>query len=135
MDGRHRDHVDMRQTILLTALAALMLCAESSLAQNIMFLRQGPVAYLNETDKDMLRDVFAQALKTGKDGEKISWNNPDSGHSGNITVLDTHEDFGTTCRTVRTYTEAGGRTGGGIFRLCLADDGSWRFAPERRQSN
>ena len=50
-----------------------------------------------------------------------------------IEIIDTHEDYGTTCRTVRTHVNASGREGGGVYRLCLADDDTWQFAPRRRQ--
>jgi surface antigen len=125
----------MRHTILITGLAALSLVAQGGFAQNIMFLRKGPVAYLNDADKELLRNTLGEALNDGNEGDSFSWENPDSGNSGRFTVLDTHEDFDTTCRNVRTHTEAAGRTGGGIFRLCLADDGTWRFAPAQRESS
>lgn len=104
-------------------------------AQNIGFLRRGPVAYLSPEEQDMVREAFARALNDTADNETVEWENPESGHSGRIEVLDTHEDYGTTCRTVRTWTTAGGREGGGIYRLCKADDGSWRFAPARRSNS
>ena len=102
-------------------------------SQNIGFLHQGPIAYLDDVDKQILTDSFNAALNDGDDGETIAWTNPASGNSGKLKVLDTHTDYGTTCRTVRTFTKAGGREGGGIYRLCLADDESWQFAPKRRQ--
>ena len=93
----------------------------------------GSVAYLDDVDKQILSDTFNAALDDGEDGETIEWSNPDTGHTGTIEVLDTHEDYGTTCRTIRTFTKAGGREGGGIYRLCLADDDTWQFAPKRRK--
>ena len=107
--------------------------APAALAQNIDFLHRGPVAYLGDVDKQILRDTFNAALSDAEDGETVRWSNPDSGNDGTVEVLDTHEDYGTTCRTVRTFTRADGREGGGMYRLCLADDDTWQFAPRRRQ--
>ena len=107
--------------------------AAPAFSQNIGFLHKGPVAYLDDVDKQILSDTFNAALDDGQDGETIEWSNPDTGHTGTIEVLDTHEDYGTTCRTIRTFTKAGGREGGGIYRLCLADDDTWQFAPKRRK--
>ncbi|MGI9343352.1 MAG: RT0821/Lpp0805 family surface protein [Gammaproteobacteria bacterium] len=104
-------------------------------AQNINFLQRGPVAYLDDVDKQILTETFNKALAEVEDGESVAWRNPDSGSEGTIEILDTHEDYGTTCRTVRTATSAGGRDGGGIYRLCLADDETWQFAPRRRQQS
>ena len=106
-----------------------------AVAQNINFLHRGPVAYLDEVDKQILADTFNAALTDAEDGETVAWSNPDSGNEGTVEVLDTHEDYGTTCRTVRTHMNASGKEGGGIYRLCLADDGTWQFAPRRRSQS
>jgi surface antigen len=114
--------------------ALLAALSQVALAQNIEFLHRGPIAYMDEVDKQILSETFNAALSSAEDGESVKWSNPDSGSHGTIEVLDTHEDYGTTCRTVRTHSEAGGREGGGVYRLCLADDETWQFAPRRRQA-
>lgn len=106
-----------------------------ALAQNINFLYRGPVAYLDEVDKEILTATFNNALADAADGETVAWSNPDTGNNGTVEVLDTHEDYGTTCRTVRTHMNAAGREGGGVYRLCLADDDTWQFAPRRRKED
>lgn len=111
----------------------LLAAAQAAIAQNINFLHRGPVAYLDETDKQILSDTFNAALAEAEDGETLAWSNPDSGNNGTVQVLDTHEDYGTTCRTVRSRMQASGREGGGVYRLCLAEDGTWQFAPRRRK--
>lgn len=118
-----------------TMIGALLLVAltQATSAQNINFLHRGPMAYLDDVDKQILTDTFNEALTGAEDGESIAWRNPDSGSEGTVEILDTHEDYGTTCRTVRTATRAGGREGGGVYRLCMADDETWQFAPRRRQ--
>ena len=117
-----------------TRLIALLLVCVAPIvtAQNILFLHRGPVAYLSSADQDLLRDAFRKALNESADNETVEWSNPNTGHSGSIEVLDTHEDFDTTCRTVRISTQAGTREGRAVHRLCKADDGRWAFAPERR---
>jgi surface antigen len=119
----------------LMSLTITVLLTSSATAQNIGFLSKGPIAYLSDDEKVMLSETLNQALENGSDGESVTWNNPKSGHNGRIELLDTHEDYGTTCRTIRTHTTAGGREGGGIYRLCLADDNTWRFAPRRRNKS
>ena len=113
----------------------LAMIAGAATAQNIEFLYRGPIAYLNDVDKEILTRTFDNALKDAADGETVAWSNPDSGNGGTVEVLDTHEDYDTTCRTVRTHTKAAGREGGGIYRLCLADDDTWQFAPRRRKQD
>ncbi len=115
--------------------ALLLTASTQSFAQNINFLHRGPVAYLDDVDKQILSDTLKAALTDGADGETLAWSNPDTGNHGTIEVIDTHEDYGTTCRTVRTHMQASGREGGGVYRLCLAEDDTWQFAPRRRQQS
>jgi surface antigen len=115
---------------LLVALMAPLL-----MAQNTSFLSKGPIAYLTEADDELLQAAFDEALDQKADGETVEWSNPDTGHGGSIKVLDTHEDYGTTCRTLRTATQAAGRSGGGDYRLCKAADDTWQFAPLRRKKS
>ena len=124
--------------IFLSAISIALLAAMAAspaFPQNIGFLSKGPVAYLDDADKKILTETFNAALNDGANGETVEWSNPDTGNSGTIEVLDTHEDYGTTCRTIRTFTQAGGRDGGGVYRLCRADDDSWQFAPKRRKKS
>jgi len=123
--------------MLKIALGTLLLATamQSSHAQNINFLYRGPVAYLDDADRQILERTFGEALADADDGETVVWSNPDSGNHGSIELLDTHEDYGTICRTVRTQISASGREGGGTYRLCLADDDTWQFAPRRRQES
>lgn len=116
----------------LTGLLISALLATPATAQNIGFLSKGPIAYLNDDEMALLKETLRQALENGADGETVTWESPKTDHNGQIELLDTHDDYGTTCRTIRTHTFAGGREGGGIYRLCRADDDSWRFAPRRR---
>lgn len=104
-------------------------------AQNIGFMTRGPVAQLSDAEKAELSRTLNEVLENAADDEVVSWGDKDSGTHGDIKLIDTHEDFGTECRTIRARTTADGRTGGGEYRLCRADDGSWRFAPRRRSDS
>ena len=117
----------------ITGLAITTLLTSTATAQNIGFLSKGPVAYLDDDEKAMLSATLKHALENNSDGESTEWDNAKSGHNGRIEIIDTHEDYGTTCRTIRAHTSAGGKEGGGVYRLCRADDNTWRFAPRRRQ--
>jgi len=120
----------MKHRLIILTITALL--SSAATAQNIGFLSKGPIAYLNDDDKAILSETLNQALENAADGDSVTWENPKTGHNGRIEILDTHEDYDTTCRTLRTHTSAAGREGGGVYRLCLADDKSWQFAPRRR---
>jgi len=100
----------------------LSLASTAAAAQNLGFLKSSAAAELTSDDEAFLDEAFRAALDDAPDNEQVDWRNPDTGHFGHVTPLDTHEDFDTTCRTIRLFTSAGGREGGGRYRLCLADD-------------
>ena len=113
----------------------LTLFALAANAQNLGFLKRSAAAEITRDDEPFVNEAFRVALDDAADNEQVDWKNPETGHFGSVTPLDTHEDFDTTCRTIRLFTSAGGREGGGRYRLCLADDDTWRFAPLRRPEN
>jgi surface antigen len=119
--------------ILLISLSGWV--GTAALAQNLDFLSRAPVAQMSEADQALFSAAFDAALDETPDGGVVEWRNPDTDAGGTITVLDTHEDYGTTCRTLRTATEAGGRKGAGNYRLCRAEDDTWQFAPLRRKKD
>ena len=120
--------------VVAVLMAIAMIRGTDVAAQNISFMQRGPVASMSETDQALLRTTMKEALDSGQDGETLEWSSPDSDAKGSISLLDTHQDYGTTCRTIRAATTADGREGGGMYRLCLAEDETWRFAPLRRSS-
>jgi surface antigen len=124
----------MQQLMRIRILAfALLTCmAVSASAQNYLFLRDSPIGWLDAKDQQILLGAINSVLDS-PDGTKIDWSNPDSGSNGRIQVLDKHEDFGTTCRSIRMRNEAKGRKSGGNYRLCLSEDGQWRFAPNAEE--
>ena len=97
-------------------------------AQNLSFLRESPIAWLDDNDEAILRATIDAVLEA-PDGTTTDWQNPETGANGRVQVLDTEEAYGTTCRRIKMRNEAKGRKGGGTYRLCLADDGRWKFAP------
>mgnify|MGYP001819680661 CR=1 FL=1 len=113
--------------VRLTALV-LLLVTTTAVAQNLLFLRESPIAWMNDADEAILRATI-DAVLAAPDGTTTDWLNPETGSNGRVQVTDTHEDFGTTCRRLRMRTDASGRKSGGNYRLCLSTDGQWKFAP------
>ncbi len=110
---------------------ALLACG-SLQAANLMFLRNAPISNLDGEDRRFLKEAAVTALESEEDGETVSWRNAGTGHFGEITVLDTHRDYDTVCRTVRFFIAAGDKTGRSVFRACKADDDTWRLAPNKQ---
>ena len=106
----------------------LLLGTLTASAQNVLFLRESPIAWMDDTDEAILRETI-EAVLAAPDGTATDWLNPETGSKGRVQVIDTGQDFGTTCRRIRMRNEASGRKGGGNYRLCLSKDGQWKFAP------
>ncbi|MCP4001070.1 MAG: hypothetical protein GY727_09190 [Gammaproteobacteria bacterium] len=113
---------------LFLILLGTFLPASTVLAQNTMFLRESPIAHLDKQDRKILHQTINEILNS-PDGTVMDWSNPKTGSNGRVKVLDTHKDLGTVCRNIRARNEARGRKADGIYRLCKAKDGSWKFAP------
>jgi surface antigen len=116
----------MKIFTLIFSLVLVML-STGAIAQNTMFLRDSPIAHLNEQDRQILRQTLNELIES-PDGTVMDWSNPDTDSKGRVKVLDTHEDLGTVCRSLRARNEARGRKADGTYRLCKAEDGSWKFA-------
>lgn len=108
-------------------LVAGLLLGSTVLAQNTMFLRQSPIAHLDDEDRQILRSTIEQVLEA-PDGTLVEWSNPNSGSNGRVKVLDTIEQNGMPCRNVRARNESRGRQADGIYRLCKDENNQWRFA-------
>lgn len=118
-----------KNKICLALISTLLLTgATTATAQNTLFLRDSPIAFMDDQDEAILRETI-DAVLAAPDGTTTDWMNPATGSKGRVQVLDTGEDFGTTCRHIRMRNEASNRKSGGIIRLCLGKDGSWKFAP------
>lgn len=115
------------------ALSALLLTTVVAQAQNTMFLRNSPIAHLDDKDRQILRATIEQVLEE-PDGTLIEWSNPDSGSNGRIKVLDTRDDGSLLCRNVRARNISHGRQADGIYRLCKDEQGKWRFASAGSES-
>ncbi len=63
-------------------------------------------------------------------GQTITWNNPDSGHSGTVTAVrdGTHGATGAYCREYRTTVDVGGRSQEAYGTSCRQPDGTWQIA-------
>jgi len=92
---------------------------------DLRFLNNSPVRYFREADWKMASDAVRKALNETKDGETVSWENPQSKFSGTVSPLTTETQNDTTCRKIRIENNAKGMSGGGTYRFCQKPDGKW----------
>ena len=80
-------------------------------------------------DVDRMRaDEANRAAQTAPIGRAITWNNPDSGHSGSVTpVRDGTSSDGLYCREFQQTVTIGGKTQSAYGTACRQPDGTWRI--------
>ncbi|MCU7850910.1 MAG: hypothetical protein KZQ80_01715 [Candidatus Thiodiazotropha sp. (ex Monitilora ramsayi)] len=105
---------------------ALTLFVSDAQALNLKWLEFSPVKYFTAEDWEMIRQAAGKALKEKPNGETVRWNNESSDHYGSLTPISTLEMEGKTCRDLVIRNFAGGVNGGGTYRFCQMEDGTWK---------
>jgi surface antigen len=66
-------------------------------------------------------------MESAPTGKPVSWNNPDSGHSGTVTPTRTYQtSSGTYCREYQTTVLIDGKQERATGTACRQADGTWR---------
>jgi len=104
---------------------SLAMCAGAAAAQNIGFLRDAPISFMNKDDTALLTRNYQEALDSLPDGHTNAWSNPKTGHSGTATPLKTMKDAGRNCRLLEVTNSAGGQSGRSEWTFCKTKDG-WK---------
>jgi surface antigen len=69
-----------------------------------------------------------QALEYTPSGSSTPWHNPDSGHYGSVTPIETYETAsGAYCREFQHQAQIGGRTREVYGTACRTPDGEWQL--------
>ncbi len=84
---------------------------------------------LDERDKRMAAEAAHQALETAPTGTAVTWQNPDTGHSGAVRPIRTYQTTsGTYCREYLQSVTIDGKPEQVIGTACRQPDGSWKAA-------
>ena len=86
---------------------------------------------LDDRDR-MMHDQAAQQALAAPVGQKITWNNPESGHSGTVvTTRDGTDQSGAYCREYQQTVVVGGQTQQAYGTACRQPDGSWKIVSQQ----
>ena len=82
---------------------------------------------LDHADAAHASQAQYQALEYTPSGYSTSWRNPDTGHHGSVTPIETYQSFdGGYCREVQHDAQIGGRTRSVYGTACRTPDGQWQ---------
>ena len=95
------------------------------------WMTQSAIAQFTEADIELLRAAGKDALDNYPDQSEIEWDNSDTGHSGSITVSNTRQIDGRTCRNVLLKNNAKTIQGTARYLLCQHEDDTWQVTSQR----
>ena len=85
---------------------------------------------MDEVDRMRANQAVVQAHSAPL-GDKITWNNPESGHSGSVTpTRDGYSDSGSYCREFYETVNIAGKSQDAYGIACQQPDGTWRIVQQ-----
>jgi surface antigen len=119
----------MRKVFRLIALAVLLLPG-AALAFNVFSMRDMPVSYMTDEDREILESAVFSVLDNGRDGESAHWENGKTGAHGELTPRATFVAEGRSCRDLEVANSARGRNNRLVITLCRQAEGKWKIEPQ-----
>jgi surface antigen len=108
----------------------LLVWETSACAGNLSFLKDTPITYMKQPDRQALNKAARTALDTKQDGESLNWSNEGTGNpvaiKGTITPRDSVKDGERTCRKLTIIAVAKGQTETWKPTACKTGKGAWQ---------
>ena len=106
---------------------ALLLASSAAIGAGFVGLLKGsPVELFDDADLHLFLDAARKTLDEGSENQSFAWQNPQTGHRGQFTVLSRFESKGRACKRVRVHNEAAGRKSNMSHNVCVVQ-GAWRL--------
>jgi len=128
----HRSSRPMRG-FFVPLLVALAAASPAAMALNwVPILKNSPAERFDDEDLQLFLKTARKTVNEAPDNQTVSWENPDTKHHGDFTILKTFQKDGRTCKQLRVRNEADGRKASSVVDACQVD-GKWRLisAPQR----
>ena len=122
----------MPQRALLVVLLALVATTQARALNWVPLLKNSPAERFDEEDLQLFLTTARKTVNEAPDNQTVSWENPDTKHHGDFTILKSFEKDGQTCKRVRVRNEADGRRASSVVDACKVGT-KWRLigAPQR----
>lgn len=122
-------------TRLLVAAVWLVTVASPDIAagSNLGFLRDAPITRFTGPDLEMFQSNLTAALEQNADGSTRRWENPNTGSSGQIAVINSFVQDSKRCRRTRISNRARGYAEAQTDAVfCKDADGRWVMSQPKR---
>jgi surface antigen len=116
----------MRSVFCVTALVAVFLSG-AAFAFNSYSMRDLPVRYMTDEDREIFKAALVDVLERARDGESTRWENPKTGAHGDLAPLASFDRDGQRCRDLDVANSARGRSNRLVVTLCKQADGEWKI--------
>lgn len=108
-------------------LTGLFLLVSSAQAFNLRWLDNTPASEFTDQDWKLLEQTVTQALTQSKQGDRLTWENPETGHSGSVSNIGPVDRDGRTCIRLGIYNKTEKLSGSSVASFCPQADGGWKM--------
>ena len=115
----------MWKSFYMIVLGALLLPG-AAMAINSFSLRDMPVNYMTDEDREIFKVAVVAALERSRDTESTRWENPKTGAHGDLVPRASFDQAGQRCRDLEVANSGRGRTNRLVVTLCKQADGEWK---------
>lgn len=116
----------MRKYFCVVTLVAFLLPG-AAMAVNLLSMRDLPLNYMTDEDKEIFMAAVNDTLERNRDGEATRWENPKTRAHGDLNPLVSFEHGGRPCRDLEVANSARGRDNRLVVTLCKQADGGWKI--------
>ena len=111
---------------LLFALLALAAASPANALNWVPLLKNSPGERFDDEDLQLFIVTARKTVNEAPDNQTVSWENPETKHHGDFTILKTFQKDGRTCKRVRVRNEADGRKASNVVDACKVES-KWRL--------
>jgi surface antigen len=106
---------------------AIAVASSPAVALNwVPLLKNSPGERFDDEDLQLFITTARRVVNEVPDNQTVGWENPDTKHHGDFTILKSYQKDGRACKRVRVRNEADGRKASSVVDACKVD-GRWRL--------
>ncbi|MEW7989772.1 MAG: RT0821/Lpp0805 family surface protein [Candidatus Thiodiazotropha sp.] len=93
---------------------------------DLHFLKHSPARHFTKQDWEIAKTATRDILDNHSQGESVTWDNPDSGSSGDLKITRAGTSSGKLCKRLQITNRVKGQEHTSSHVFCKQDDGKWK---------